>query len=152
MLYTSQLSYGTPMHYGIRDWTNRVIAWLFYLIFVWLYVSLCHYTDRFIKNILLHNLRHAVCDTSILLADISLLLITLGSDWNQGIGWEHSLMVRKLLIHRGRAAHICVGKLTTIGSDNGLSPGRRNAIIWTIAEILLIGPLGTNFSEILIRI
>ena len=34
-----------------------------------------------------------------------------------------------------------------IASDNGLSPGRRQAIIWTNAEILLIGPLGINFSE-----
>ena len=57
-----------------------------------------------------------------------------------------------LLTHWGRATHICVGKLTIIGSDNGLSPARRQAIIWTIAGILLIGPLGTNFSEILIRI
>ena len=48
--------------------------------------------------------------------------------------------------------HICVVKLTIIGSDNGLSPGRRQAIIWTNAEILLIGPLGTNFIEILIGI
>ena len=39
-----------------------------------------------------------------------------------------------------------------IGSDNGLSPVRRQAIIWTNAGILLIGPLGTNFSEILIGI
>ena len=54
------------------------------------------------------------------------------------------------LTHWGRATHICVGKLTTIGSDNGLSPGRRQAIIWTNAGILLIGTLGTNFSEILI--
>ena len=36
--------------------------------------------------------------------------------------------------------------------DNGLSPGRRQAIIWTNAGILLIWPLGTNFSEILIKI
>ena len=43
--------------------------------------------------------------------------------------------------------HICVGKLTIIGSDNDLSPGRRQAIIWTNAGILLIGPLGTNFVE-----
>ena len=43
--------------------------------------------------------------------------------------------------------HIYVGKLTIIGSDNGLSPGRRQAIIWTNAVILLIGPLGTNFSD-----
>ena len=52
----------------------------------------------------------------------------------------------------GGGGHICVGKLTTIGSDNGLSPGRRQAIIWTNAGILSIGPLGTNFSEILIAI
>ena len=48
--------------------------------------------------------------------------------------------------------HICVGKLTNIGSDNDLSPGRRQAIIWTNAGILLIGPLWTNFSELLIVI
>ena len=55
------------------------------------------------------------------------------------------------LTHWGRVMHICVNKLTIIGSDNGLSPGRRQAIIWTNAGILLIGPLGTNFSEILIE-
>ena len=48
--------------------------------------------------------------------------------------------------------HICVGKLINIGSDNGLSPGRRQAIIWTNAGILLIRPLGTNFSEFIIVI
>ena len=48
--------------------------------------------------------------------------------------------------------HICVRKLNSIGSDNGLFPGRRQAIIWTNAGILLIGLLGTNFSEILIEI
>ena len=54
--------------------------------------------------------------------------------------------------HWGRVTHICVVDLTIIGSDNGLSPGRHQAIIWTNAGILLIGPLGTNFSEILIEI
>ena len=48
--------------------------------------------------------------------------------------------------------HICISDLTIIGSDNGLSPGRRQAIIWTNAGILLIRPLGTNFSEILSEI
>ena len=56
------------------------------------------------------------------------------------------------LTHWGRVTHICVGKLTTIGSDNGLSPGRRQAIIWNKAGILLIRNLGTNFSEILSEI
>ena len=41
--------------------------------------------------------------------------------------------------------HICAGNLTITGSDNGLSPGRRQAMIWTNAGILSIGPLGTNF-------
>ena len=48
--------------------------------------------------------------------------------------------------------HICVVELTIIGLDNGLSPGRRQAIIWTNAGILLIGPLGTNFIEILVGV
>ena len=56
------------------------------------------------------------------------------------------------LTHWGWVMHICVSKLTTIGSDNGLSPGRCQAIIWPSAGILLIGPLGTNFSEMLIGI
>ena len=35
------------------------------------------------------------------------------------------------------------------GSDTGLLPNWRHAIIWSNAGILIIGPLGTNFSEIL---
>ena len=49
-------------------------------------------------------------------------------------------------------AYICVSKQNIISSDNGLSPERRQAIIWTNAGILLIGPMGTNFNEILIEI
>ena len=56
------------------------------------------------------------------------------------------------LTHWGRVTHISDSKLTIIGSDNGLSPDRRQAIIWTNVGILLIGPLGTNFSEMLIEI
>ena len=55
------------------------------------------------------------------------------------------------LTHWGGATHICVGNLAIIGSDNGLLPGRRQAIIWTNAGILLIGPVGTNFSENMIQ-
>ena len=57
-----------------------------------------------------------------------------------------------VLTHWGRVTHICVSKLTIIGSDNVLSPGRRQAIIWTNAGILLIWTLGTNFSETLSEI
>ena len=60
--------------------------------------------------------------------------------------------VMVILTHWGRVMHICVDKLTIIGSDNGLSPSRRQAIIWANAGILLMEPLGTNFSENLIEI
>ena len=51
-----------------------------------------------------------------------------------------------------RVTHVCVSKLTIIDSDNGLSPCRRQAIIWTNDGILITGSLGTNFSEISIGI
>ena len=56
------------------------------------------------------------------------------------------------LTHWGRVTHICVSKLIIIGSDNGLSPDRRQAIIWTNARLLSIAPLRTYFNENLIKI
>ena len=38
-----------------------------------------------------------------------------------------------------------------IGYNWQVGPDRRQAIIWTNAWILFIGPLGTNFSELLIE-
>ena len=43
--------------------------------------------------------------------------------------------------------HICV----SAGSDNGKSSIRHQAITWTNAGLLWNGPLGTNFSEILMK-
>ena len=54
------------------------------------------------------------------------------------------------ITHWGRVTDICIVEVTIIGSDNSLSPYRCQAIIWTNAGILLIGPLGTNFCVILI--
>ena len=56
------------------------------------------------------------------------------------------------LTHWGRVTHICVSKITIIGSDNGLSPDRRQSIIWTNAGLLSIGPLRTYFNENWIKI
>ena len=56
------------------------------------------------------------------------------------------------LTHWGRVTRICVSKLTIIDSDNGLSPEQHQTIIGTNVGILLIWPLGINFSEILIRV
>ena len=55
------------------------------------------------------------------------------------------------LNHWGRMMHINISKLNIIGSDNGTSPNRRRAIIWTNSDLLLIGPFG-NFNEILMKI
>ena len=63
-----------------------------------------------------------------------------------------SLHEFNILTHWGRVMHIYVSKLPIIGLDNGLSPGRCQAIIGTNVWILLIGSLGTNFSQILIKI
>ena len=52
-----------------------------------------------------------------------------------------------ILTHWDRVTHICVSKLSSIGSDNGLSLGQRQATIWTIAGILSIGPLGTSVES-----
>ena len=56
------------------------------------------------------------------------------------------------LTHWGRVTHICVSDLTIIGSDDGLSPAWRQANIRTNVGILLIRPLGTNFSEFFVEI
>ena len=56
------------------------------------------------------------------------------------------------LTYWGRVTHICVNRLTIIGSGNGLSPGRRQVIIWTNDFTLVIRPLRTNFCAILIAI
>ena len=56
------------------------------------------------------------------------------------------------LTHWGWVMHICVTELTIIDPDDGLWPERCQAIIWTSAWILLIGPLGTNLSEISITV
>ena len=55
-----------------------------------------------------------------------------------------------VITHWGRVTHICVNKIIINGTDNALSPGRRQANIWTNDGILLTEPPGTNFNEILI--
>ena len=39
------------------------------------------------------------------------------------------------ITHWGRVTHICVGNINIIGSDDGLAPSMRQAIILTNAEI-----------------
>ena len=82
--------------------------------------------------------------------NLQIICQTSGTIGCQGI-CRHNYGV-SLLTHWGRVTHLCISELSIIGSDNGLSPGRRQVIIWTNAGILLVGPLRTNFSEILVKI
>ena len=65
------------------------------------------------------------------------------------VWWVARVGAYEKLTHWGRVTYTCVSKLTIIGSDNGLSPERRQTSILTNAGILLIGHLGTNFNDIL---
>ena len=75
--------------------------------------------------------------------------------WTSDIWFWNLFQTREwetVLTYWGRVTHTCIGKLTIIGSGNGLSPGRQQAIIWTSTVMLLTRALGTNFSEISIGI
>ena len=74
---------------------------------------------------------------------LTLHIITQSVSYNKTLHHSINCIVPQLT-HWGRVTHICVSDLTSIGADNGLSPGRRQAIIRTNA--------GTNFNEILIEI
>ena len=58
-------------------------------------------------------------------------------------------VVKNVSNHWGRVTHICIDELWQHCSDNGLSPGRRQTIIWTNAGLLSIG---TIFNEIVVEI
>ena len=68
--------------------------------------------------------------------------------------WRISLLGNTIGIFNSSppgAAYVSVNWVS-IGSDNGLSPVRRQAIIWTYTEFLSIGLLATKFSKFLIKI
>ena len=117
-------------------------------------------------SMVLINISHAICTYS----KICFAFLWSATQWfplwllhglwlNEGPPWcqwrNHKLMGWLItwihLTHWGRVTHMCAGKLTNIDSDNGLSPERRQAIIWTNVGILLIGHLETNCSEFLIK-
>ena len=91
--------------------------------------------------------KHIFSEMSIKLQHFSLrkMKISFANRWSISLGLN-------VLTQWGRVTHICISKPSNIVSDNGLSPGRHHASIWTNAGILSIWPMGSNFSEILIEI
>ena len=107
----------------------------------------------------IHYIFHGSMSTFIAI-HIAVQMSSVWSLWrgNQGVSYwnvaPHTLvtvLLLMLLTNWGRVTHICINELTIIGSDNGLSPGRRQAIIWNNDGLLLIEPLGTklqwNFNQ-----
>ena len=78
--------------------------------------------------------------------------VSQGQDLRGSLWQIQEIWTNKIAYLTHWVTHVCVGKLTNIGSDNGLLPGWHQAITWTNVGILLIGPLGTNFSEMFIEI
>ena len=70
---------------------------------------------------------------------------------NFPVNSEPSFCLQLYLTYWGRVTHISVRQLATIGPDNGLSTGQRHVIIWTNAGTFLIGTLGINYREILVK-
>ena len=103
-----------------------------------------HLTNNFLQNIFYrHPLDHGVFSVCNRISNISITYRM----------FNH-IRIRDFahFTHWGRVTRLCGSKIIVIGSDNGLSPGRLQAIIWTSAGILLIEPLGTNVNGIFIKI
>ena len=59
----------------------------------------------------------------------SIVYIFMEYDHQQYASSNNQFWKLALLFLWGQVTHICLGDLTIIGSDNGLSPGRRQAIV-----------------------
>ena len=114
--------------------------------------SLVHLTCGFLSQkasnaecVSISWLHHKRITANLVAMTIAFSMITSIYPWMDGSDGFNDDKVKFPLTHWGRVTHICVSKLTVIGSNDGLSPGRRKPL----SEPMLIGPLGTNFSEIL---
>ena len=75
------------------------------------------------------------------------------SNWDQCLHafmkkyvWNASRKLSHFSTHWVRVTHVCVSKLTFIVSDNGLSPGWRQAIIWTQCWNVVNWTLGSKLQ------
>ena len=106
------------------------------------------YYNSLIKQIY-HNIHYLIQQSNLSISTTSSILL---NDCLCTWGKYFILIYYSLfmLTHWGWVIYM-ISKLTIIGSDSGLLPCQCQTIIWTNTGILLIGPLGTNFSDILIE-
>ena len=128
---------------SVHHWLLKALTWFTVSLYVsdrWSWLCSCH---AWLGN--LNNIMFMCSNYQISLVEQFHRVMT-SDDFN------HGHLSQDALTHWGRVTHICISKLTITGSDNGLSPGRHQAIIWTNAGILLLAPLGTNLGEIWIEV
>ena len=130
----------------LHNWKMLTLLWICMFKLIWIILVLFSMWPSFHAINILDKLGFISTDTTFsvtcAIGRVNKIIFYFGK---QHSDWGH-------LIHWGRVMHICISKLTLIGSDDGLLPGWQHAIIWTYTGMLLIGPLGTNLSEILIEI
>ena len=165
--------FASPGHHQpyYTDYMNRYLKW----VRIW---TLCEKYDRTCKCILVFLRNNSTCygfkccylilsfqiSTSANLPMVAVntsastrtaritASVMMASNWMRMVKRARVSLNFLRLTHWDRVTHICVGELTMIGSDDSMSPARRQAIIWTNAGLLLIRPMGTNFGETLIKI
>ena len=151
---------------GIRLWASANITWIhggFLITSLESVLSYINFLKIWLKphHILnINGLEHDCCISTasalvILQSGTKCIWVLMPWVLNQGISshFRRQLCGKTITVtHWGRVTHICVSNLTIIGSDNGLSPGRRQAIVRTndgqiIVNWTLRNKLQWNFSR-----
>ena len=105
----------------------------------WSIVNWAPRNNQYTMSFIQYNLFENVCKVSIILCRLQCLERYFAS--------RLIFCSNAALTHWGWVTHICVGRQTIIGSDNGLLPERCQAIIWTNAGILLNWTLGKKLNR-----
>ena len=125
-------------------WSQKILIVMNIYAYMYIHIYIYVYIYKYIYIWSLWSTPYACVDNTLMPLPCFICLIYLTRDTVSQPLTELTLW--------GRVTHTCASNPTIIGSDNGLSPGRRQAITWTNVGILLIGPLGTNVTEMVIEI
>ena len=119
--------------------------------YVYKYLNLSHYNDSLFSLTLFLCLKQYLIFYKVRVLSIYIdVVLTLSACtiWPGKIWNKNTLQSEFVSSHWGRLAHIYFNH----DSYNGLSPGRRQAIILSKVGILLIRSIGKNFNDISIEI
>ena len=116
------------LHSGKCIWKRRLVSYFFLGLNVLIQISNTVSQKLSFFHSMVKRLCRTVCSRNVLnhICKWMSMMITHELIW-QNMAMPNVTWHNCILTHWGRVTHICVGKLTIIGSDIGLSPGRRQA-------------------------